>query len=269
MGIETGVLRIIYNGTILPLLAYGAPVWTECLKKEHNAIKLKRVQRLINIKIARAYRTTSHEALCVLTGMTPIHIELESQAIIYYNTRGKEKQYDAPKHYSQWNHPADPLEIKEKREGREYTVEVYTDGSKRSGGIGSGIAIFENNHLPLQLMYRLADECSNNQAEQLAIVKALEKLRNFRHLQGLQQSAVVYTDSKITLDAIANPRNHQHLVQQIREEVRRLEKDSWVKAHNDNLGKEIADQPAKKAASRRDGETAYSRIPKSGVIKVI
>jgi len=118
-------------------------------------------------------------------------------------------------------------------------------------------------------MYRLADECSNNQAEQLAIVKALEKLRNFRHLQGLQQSAVVYTDSKITLDAIANPRNHQHLVQQIREEVRRLEKDSWVKAHNDNLGKEIADQPAKKAASRRDGETAYSRIPKSGVIKVI
>jgi hypothetical protein len=82
-------LRIIYNLAILPLLAYGAPVWIECLKK-HNAIKLKRVQRLINIKIARAYSTISREALCVLTGMTPIHIELESQAIIYYNTRGKE-----------------------------------------------------------------------------------------------------------------------------------------------------------------------------------
>jgi len=45
------------------------------------------------------------------------------------------------------------------------------------------------------------------------------------------------------------------LVQQIREEVRRLEKDNWsihftwVKAHNDNLGNEIADQLAKKAAS--------------------
>jgi len=124
-------------------------------------------------------------------------------------------------------------------------------------------------------MHRLADECSSNQAEQLAIVKALEKQRDFRHLQGLQRSAAVYTDSKITLDAIANPRNHQHLVEQIREEVRRLEKDNWsihltwVKAHNDNLGNEIADQLAKKAASRRYGETAYSRIPKSAVIKKI
>jgi len=42
-----------------------------------------------------------------------------------------------------------------------------------------------------------------------------------------------------------------------------------VKAHNDNLENEIADQLAKKAASRRDGETTYSRIPKSAMIKVI
>jgi len=124
-------------------------------------------------------------------------------------------------------------------------------------------------------MLRLAGECSNNQAEQLAIVKALDKLRDFRHLQGLQRSVAVHTDSRITLDAIENPRNHQHLVEQIREGVRRLEKDNWsihftwVKDHNDKLGNEIADQPAKKAASRRDGVTAYSRIPKSAVIKVI
>ena len=86
------VLRIIYNGAILPILSYGAPVWIECLKKKHNAIKLKRVQRMMNIKIAREYRTTSHEALCVLTGLTPIIIELESQASIYHNTRGNEKK---------------------------------------------------------------------------------------------------------------------------------------------------------------------------------
>ena len=276
-GLRHDVLRIIYNGAILPILSYGAPVWKECLKKKHNAIKLRRVQRLINIKIARAYSTTSHEALCVLTGMTPVLIELEGQAKIYYNNRGNEKseQYDAPKHYSQWNHPTDALMMKEKREGREYTVEVYTGGSKGSGRVGSGIAIFENEHLSLQLMFILADECSNSQAEQLAIVKALEKLRDFRHLQGQQRSTAVHADSKITLDAIAKPRNHQHLVEQIREGVRRLKNDNWsihftwVKAHNDNLGNEIADQLAKKATSRRDGVTAYSRIPKSKVIKVI
>ena len=148
------------------------------------------------------------------------------------------------------------------------------DGSKSLGGVGSGIAIFENNQLSHQLTYRLADECSNNQKEQLAIVKALEKLQDFRHLQGQQRSAAVHTDSKITLDAITNPRKHQRLVEQIREGVRRLEKDnwsihfSWVKAH-DNMGNYIADKLAKKATSRRDGETAYTRIPKSAVVKVM
>jgi hypothetical protein len=42
-----------------------------------------------------------------------------------------------------------------------------------------------------------------------------------------------------------------------------------VKAHNDNFGNELADQLAKTAASRGEGETAYSKIPKSAVIKVI
>ena len=137
-------------------------------------------------------------------------------------------------------------------------MEIYTDGSNNSEGVGSGIAIFENNQLSLQLRYRLADECSNNQAEQMAIVKALGKLRDFKHLQGLQKTAAVHTDSRITLDAIANPRNRQPLIEQIREEIRKLEKDNWsihltwVKAHNDNLGNEMADQLAKEAASRRD-----------------
>jgi hypothetical protein len=39
---------------ILPILSYGAPVWIEGLQRKHNATKLRRVQRLINIKIARA-----------------------------------------------------------------------------------------------------------------------------------------------------------------------------------------------------------------------
>ena len=125
------------------------------------------------------------------------------------------------------------------------------------------------------MMCRLADDCSIHQAEQLGIAKALEKLRDFRHIQGLQRSAAVHTESKITLEAIANLRNHQHLVEQIREGVRSLEKDNWsihftwVKAHDDNLGNEIADQLVKNTASRKDGETAYSRTPKSEVIKVI
>jgi len=50
--------------------------------------KLIRVQRLINIKMAKAYRTVSHEALCILTGMTPIEIKIEEAVQIYYINRG-------------------------------------------------------------------------------------------------------------------------------------------------------------------------------------
>jgi len=47
------------------------------MKKESYKCKLIRVQRLINIKMAKAYRTVSHKALCILTGITPIEIKIE------------------------------------------------------------------------------------------------------------------------------------------------------------------------------------------------
>jgi len=132
-----------------------------------------------------------------------------------------------------------------------------------------------NKQLQLRLTYKLAEQCSNNQAEQYAIVKALENLQNYSHLKEEQRSVAVHTDSIITLDATANPRNHHDLVEQIREGVRRLEKDkwtihfTWVKAHNGNVGNELADQLAKKAAISAEEETAYSKIPKSAVVKGI
>jgi len=117
-----------------------------------------------------------------------------------------------------------------------------------------------------------AKRCSNNQDEQLAIAKALEKIQDLNHLQGNQWSVAIHTDSRITLDAMANPRNHQNLVEQIRDEIRRLENDNWtihftwVKTHN-NFGNELADQLAKEAASSSEAETAYNKIPKSAMVK--
>jgi hypothetical protein len=107
-GLRHDVLQIIYRGAILSILSYGAPVWILCLKRKQYATKLKRAQRLINIKIATAYRTTSHEALCVLTGITPILIELRK---CYYITRGNAHNglHDAPKYYRKWSHPAEAV----------------------------------------------------------------------------------------------------------------------------------------------------------------
>jgi hypothetical protein len=70
MGLKHAALKTIYTGGILPLLLYGTPVWRKAINKASYKSKVVRVQRLINIKIAKAYRTVSNDALCILTGLT-------------------------------------------------------------------------------------------------------------------------------------------------------------------------------------------------------
>jgi len=62
-GLGHKALGTLYTGGIQPLLLYGALVWAERIDKKSCRKKLTRVQRLINIKIAKAYRTVSNEAL--------------------------------------------------------------------------------------------------------------------------------------------------------------------------------------------------------------
>ena len=66
----------------------------------------------------------------------------------------------------------------------EYMIEVYMDGSKSENGVGCRIAVFIDKHLTFQLKYKLSERCSNSQAEQLAIAKALEKMKDLYYLQG-------------------------------------------------------------------------------------
>jgi hypothetical protein len=112
-------------------------------------------------------------------------IELETLTQRYHITCRKEQEgsYDAPKDYRKWPHPAEAIEVKDKCDGMNYIIEIYTDGSKSENGVGSGFTIFIDGCLTFRLWYRLAQKCFNNQAEQLAIAKALEKVRDLQQLQ--------------------------------------------------------------------------------------
>jgi len=41
---------------------------------------LSGIQRLINIKLAKAYRMVSNEAMCIITGLKTIHIKIKETA---------------------------------------------------------------------------------------------------------------------------------------------------------------------------------------------
>jgi len=85
-GLKHEASKTIYKGAILPLMLYGAPVSIDAMKYENNRQKYIRFQRLINLRMAKAYRTTSSEALCTLTGITPIIISTEV-AVKQHNIR--------------------------------------------------------------------------------------------------------------------------------------------------------------------------------------
>ena len=95
---------------------------------------MARVQRLLNIKLAKAYRAVSSEALCVITWITSIHIKIEEEEFYKFG-RGnsyKKLQIDHDNPPKQWLHPADRTIVIDTDNTQEDPthINVYTDGSK-------------------------------------------------------------------------------------------------------------------------------------------
>jgi hypothetical protein len=103
------------------------------MKYDYNRLKYIRVQRLINIKIAKAFRTTSSEALCILAGTTPIILRFV-QAVRQYNfSKGIGDStliVDLEVEPKNWPHPADIASVIEVNDYEYKNVKIFTDGSK-------------------------------------------------------------------------------------------------------------------------------------------
>jgi hypothetical protein len=113
---------------------------------------------------------------------------------------GNQKQIvDREVELKTWSHPADAVKIIERKENKEYTIQLHADGSKRENGVRSSVAIFAGNELAAQLKFKLDKKCSNNQAEQLAIVKVLEAIETLDITENGPCSAAIFMDSRITI----------------------------------------------------------------------
>ena len=168
-----------------------------------------------------------------------------------------------------WNHPAQMITFLTKVNEETSTTQIFTDGSKLEQGVGAGIVIFNSGNLINSLKYKLNKRCTNNQTEQLAILRALEFTEN---IETEDKTATIYTDSRMTLDSHKNSNIHTYLIGEIRRKVEEMGeinwnmKYCWVKAHVVVQGNEIADTLAKEAATNVDIIECYKKVPKSVVI---
>jgi ribonuclease HI len=267
-GLNHEALHTIYKGAILPLLLYVAPVWAEAMWFEYNRLKYIRVQRLMNIKIAKEFHIISSEILCILAGMTPIINRTEEAAKQYSLRKGKgalTQSIDLELELKNWPHPAEAAAFIEVKEYDDKTIQIYTDGSKNKHGVGAGVAIFSGKELVTKLKYKLDNRCSNNQVEPLAIAKALEALETTDIEENSPCTAAIITDSRISLDSIKNINNHSYLFEEIWKRLPKLQRSNWtvafawVKAHAGILGNELADQLAKTAARAKDTTTHMAK----------
>ena len=107
----------------------------------------------------------------------------------------------------EWINPADTFTITENTEEKE--IQIYTNGSKNENGVGAGIEIFIKGELQHRLKYKLHNNCSNNQAKQVAIVKAIEATENIYNRDSRRRTAILYTDSRVTVQSLKNRRKHK------------------------------------------------------------
>lgn len=82
-GLNNKTLVTIYKGVFVPVATYAAAAWADRLNNSHHIRHLHKAQRNALIRITKAYRTISYNAVTVIAGAIPIELLLREREAIY------------------------------------------------------------------------------------------------------------------------------------------------------------------------------------------
>jgi len=160
--------------------------------------------------------------------LTPIAIKIQETSKFYLLTKGNRREevlVDRDMGVKHWHHLAETITFLVESNEAAGLIQIFTDWSKSEQGVGAGMAIFRSGNHFKSLQYRLNKRCTNNQAEQLAILRALEYTE---HIQTEDKTATIYTDSQITLNSLKNNTNHAFLIEEIRKKLTEMKTTNWT-----------------------------------------
>ena len=110
---------------------------------------MQSAHRIVNITIAKVYRTIFYEAPCLMAGVPLIGIAIDGNVRLYKRKVGLERiehPCDTPLPVNEWLHTA-PFCGNKRTDNLSY-IENYADGSKDAGKGRAGVAIYSKKQLP-------------------------------------------------------------------------------------------------------------------------
>ena len=142
------------------------------------------------------------------------------------------------------------------------TLKCYTDGSKMGNRCGLGIVLLSDNKTTsLSQSHKIGDHCTIFQAETLAISLSCNVINNYLDDNPTCPRIVnILTDSQSAFMALNNPVVKSETVLQCIGNLNHLALNtdvtiSWIKAHNNYPGNELADEMAKKGLPSHASKT--------------
>lgn len=77
------IRRKLLSSVVSSVMLYASPIWSEAMAVTSYARQVTSVYRRAALRVARAFRTVSYDAVCVIADMTPIQLMAEERAEIY------------------------------------------------------------------------------------------------------------------------------------------------------------------------------------------
>ena len=154
---------------------------------------------------------------------------------------------------------------------------VYTDGSAFKGTVNAGYGArleFSDKSLE-EIANPCGTNCSNFEAEALAIIAALSKIEErYDENPNLLSKTIIFTDAKSVLQALDSDRPKSSVIQDLSKVldqfIRKYEQEviiQWIPSHCQINGNERADILAKKGASKEQPERPVSQATCRQIIR--